>query len=75
MERAGHRGLRKEQSVISPPNHFDAALKVEWLYIYRERLGMLCEDRTPTAEQLQMAIREATEHCEGLLAMHESASR
>jgi len=57
------------------PNHFDAALKVEWLYIYQERLGLLCEDKNPTAEQLQTAIREATEHCDGLLAMEKSESR
>jgi hypothetical protein len=54
--------------IPAPPPHFDAALKVEWLYIYRERLGMLCEDRIPSEEHLKIATEEATAHCERLIS-------
>jgi hypothetical protein len=33
--------------------------EAEWLYRYTERIGMLCEDKTPIQEQITMATREA----------------
>jgi len=35
----------------------EADLKHEWEYRYRERLGMLCEDREPTPDERNMARR------------------
>lgn len=34
----------------------------EWRYIYEERLGILCEDKPPTAAQTEIARKEADEH-------------
>lgn len=50
-----------------PPKHYDALMKAEWHYVNAERLGLLCEDRLPSAWQMDQAAREATEHCEALV--------
>lgn len=34
-------------------------LQEEWQYRFQERLGMMCEDRVPTYEQVQLAGAEA----------------
>lgn len=36
-------------------------LQAEWLYLYTERLGILCADAKPTPEQSAMAAQEANE--------------
>lgn len=41
-------------------------LRAEWDYIKNERLGLLCEDREPTQEQIKMARDEADRHVEEL---------
>lgn len=33
----------------------------EWNYVYNERLGILCEDNEPTAEQRAIAKQDADE--------------
>ena len=38
-----------------------------YLYMLDERLGMICENRRPTAEQLAQARREAEEYCDRLV--------
>jgi hypothetical protein len=37
-------------------------LLVEWNHIRSTRLGILCEDREPTPEQIHIAEAEADEH-------------
>jgi len=34
-------------------------LHVEYQYRYDERIGILCDDRTPTPEQIEIATSEA----------------
>lgn len=41
-------------------------IKEEWEYILKERLGMLCEDREATPEQIKLAMQEADEHIKKL---------
>ena len=36
-------------------------LEAEWRVIYETRLGILCEERQPTEEQLNIATEEADE--------------
>lgn len=33
----------------------------EWQYRYHERLGIMCEDRKPTARQIEIATQEAND--------------
>jgi hypothetical protein len=43
---------------VQPPE-LTAEEKAEWLYIYRERIGISCEDRMPDKPIHDRAIREA----------------
>lgn len=44
----------------------DTELKAEWNYWHQESLAIQCADREPTPQQIDIAFREATEHCERL---------
>ena len=39
-------------------------LKIEWKHVYETRLGILCEDRQPIPDQIEIATKEADEHIE-----------
>lgn len=41
-------------------------LEEEWRVIYETRLGVLCADQPPTAEQQKLAKNEADRHCAAL---------
>ena len=38
----------------------------EWKYFYDERIGMMCGDAKPTAEQVKIAEQLADEYVKGL---------
>jgi hypothetical protein len=41
-------------------------LREEWRYVYHERIGIMCEDGEPTAEQKEIARAEANQAIEKL---------
>lgn len=43
----------------NPPTGLSESDRAEWCYIYTERLGISCEDRAPTMEQIKHARQEA----------------
>jgi hypothetical protein len=47
------------KQLIMTPDEF-----AEWQYRYQERIGMLCENRNPTAEQNAMAKQDADDWLE-----------
>lgn len=57
---------------MSVKEHMD-----EYRYIYQERLGIICGDATPTAQQSRQAGIEAREHMDRLMKgkQHEQVSK
>jgi hypothetical protein len=50
-----------------------AEIRAEREYRIQERLGILCEDRAPTAAQLEIATREADEWVESVKPKREQS--
>ena len=53
--------MRTRVLQVVPMSGMSTEESFEWEYIYQERLGMLCEDREPSPEEVQMACKDANE--------------
>lgn len=53
-------------------NWNEKELQCEFNHIYETRIGILCGDKEPTADQMAIAISEADKACEKLKQQKES---